>query len=157
MNRLNRFIPIFLLLSFSFFLFNCESNSTDPKENIPANVPADVVGNWDAASYIVSNNANPAEIVDLIQEGYNLFLTIQANGNYSSTFSFPGIPNETESGTATFINSTVTINPTDDDPFTMAYQLSDSILTFIDANSTFDFDDDGTDEAATETIFFVRD
>jgi len=156
MNRLNRFIPI-LLLSFCFILWNCEKNSTDPKENIPANVPADVVGNWDAASYIVSNNANPAEIVDLIQEGYNLFLTIQANGNYSSTFSFPGIPNETESGTATFINSTVTINPTDDDPFTMAYQLSDSILTFIDANSTFDFDDDGTDEAATETIFFVRD
>jgi len=156
MNRLRRFIPI-LLLSFSFILWNCDKNSTDPKENIPANVPADVVGNWDAASYIVSNNNNPAEIVDLIQEGYNLYLSIQANGNYSSTFSFPGFPDDTESGTATFINSTVTINPSDEDPFTMAYQLSDSILTFIDTNSTFDFDDDGTDEAATETIFFVRD
>ena len=156
MNRLNKFIPILLIISFSFILWNCAKNSTDPKENIPANVPAEVVGNWEARSYLVSNNANPLDLVDLIQEGYNLFLSIQANGNYSSTFSFPGIPNETESGTATFINSTVTINPSDDDPFTMAYQLSDSIITFIDTNSTFDFDDDGTDEAATESIILVR-
>ena len=156
MNRSSRFMPILILLSFCFFLFNCESNSTDPKENIIPDVPAEVIGDWEAIQYILSNNANPTDIVDLISEGFNLYLTIQSNGSYTSTFTFPGVPDETETGTAVFTNNTVTINPPDEDPFTMAYQVTDSTLAFVNANSSFDFDDDGTDEPATETIVLVK-
>ena len=156
MNRLSRFIPVFILLSFCFFLFNCESNSTDPKEKIVPDAPAEVVGNWQAIHFMVSNNANPTEIVDLISEGFNLYLTIQSNGTYTSTFTFPGVPDETETGTAVFTANTVTIDTPDEDPFTMAYQVTDSSLTFVDSNSSFDFDDDGMDEPATETILLMR-
>ena len=157
MNRVSRFIPFLLIISFCFILVNCESTSTDPKENIPANIPAEVVGNWEASNYLISNNANPTDLVDLIFEGYNLYLSLQTNGTYSSTLTFPNEPDDTETGTATFLNNTVTINPSNDDPFTMTYQLvTDSILTFIDPNSTFDFDEDGMDEAATETIILVK-
>ena len=154
-----RFRGLFLVIlgiGLSISLLNCESNSTKPTENILANVPAEVVGNWEAINYFISNNANAIEIVDLVQEGYNLYLSIQTNGAYSSTLTYPSEPDDTEIGTVTFLNNTVTINPTNDDPFTMAYQLTDTVLTFIDPNSTFDFDDDGMDEAATETIFLVK-
>jgi hypothetical protein len=156
MNVFKNLLLVIIVISFSLSSFNCESNSTNPEENIPANVPADVVGNWEASNYLISNNSNPTDLVDLVQEGYNLLLSIQANGAYSSTLTFPGIPDDTETGTATFLNNSVTINPSDDDPFTMAYQLADTILTFVDPNSTFDFDDDGMDEAATETIILIR-
>jgi hypothetical protein len=157
MKFIKNLILVIIAISFGLSSINCESSSTDPKENIPANVPAEVVGNWEASGYIISNNANPTDFVELISEGYNLYLSIQSNGAYSSTLTYPNEPDNTETGTATFINNTVTIDPSDDDPFTMGYQVTaDSILTFIDANSTFDFDDDGMDEAATETIILVK-
>ena len=107
-------------------------------------------------SYLVSNNANASEIVDLVQEGFGLLLSIQSNGSYTSVFSIPNMSNETESGTLTFINNTVTVNPPGEVPFIMAYQVTDTLLTLVDPNSSFDFDDDGMDEDATETILMVR-
>lgn len=156
MNRFKGKLVVFLGLILSMILVNCESNSTNPTENIDANVPAGAVGDWDAGSYIITNTANPVEQVDLIQEGINLYLTIQSNGNYSSTLTFPVDPTETETGRLTFVNNVVTVDPSDDDPFPMTYVLIDSILTLVDANSSFDFDDDGMDEPASETIILVR-
>ena len=149
------YIFVFIL---SLLLVNCEKNSTDPKENniVPANVPSEVVGSWDAVSYLVSNNDNASDIVDLVQEGFGLLLTIQSNGSYTSIFSIPNMNDETESGTLTFINNTVTIDPPGEDPFIMAYQVTDTLLTLVDPNSSYDFDDDGMDEDATETIILVK-
>jgi hypothetical protein len=76
---------------------------------------------------------------------------ISLNCNSNSTD-----PDETESGTLNFVNNTVTVDPPGEDPFIMAYQLTDTLVTLVDPNSTFDFDDDETDETATETIVMVR-
>jgi len=156
MNRFRGKLVVIFGLCLSMVLLNCESNSTNPTENIDANVPAGAVGNWDAGFYVITNTSNPVEQVDLIQEGLNLSLTIQANGNYSSTLTFPSDPSETETGRLTFVNNIVTVDPSDDDPFPMTYVLTDSILTLVDSNSSFDFDDDGMDEPASETIILVR-
>lgn len=135
---------------------NCDEKSTDPNKVIGGNVPDSLIGNWGASNYIFTNTANPLEQVDIIQLGITLLLNIQSNGTYTSTMTFPNDPPETETGTVNFQNNIVTVNPPGDDPFAMTYVLVDSILTFMRTDSEFDFDDDGTDEPATETIIFVK-
>lgn len=146
-----------MIVFIGLMLVNCDSNSTDPKDVVQLNVPDNVVGTWDALSYLIVNNADTSEYVELVQLGYGLSITFQSYGSYSSTLTSPTDPDYTETGNINFVSNTVTVDPSTDDPFIMTYVIvDDTLLTFIDPNSTFDFDDDNIDEDVTETIVLLK-
>ena len=92
------------------------------------------------------------------QDGW-FTLTINADGTWSEEGFFPGDPPKTESGNGTYvIQGSNIILTEDDDPetFTWGFVLSGNTLTLTSSDETFDFDDDGVEEAATLEMILTR-
>ena len=117
----------------------------------------DLVGTWNATVMVFTNTADNTQTFDAIAEGASLTLTIASDGRYTFDIDFPGEGPETDTGTFTLSGSNITItsdNP-QDPAETMGYTLSGNTLTLL-GDDTFDFDEDGTDEAATMRIVLTR-
>lgn len=131
------------------------SDSTDP-----GNVSEDdLAGVWTATQFLLTSTADPAVTVDMIALGGAFTLTINADGTYSEAGLFPGNPPEVESGSGTYViqGSNLILTENDDPvPFTVAFVLSGNTLTLTSTDETFDFDDDGVEEAATLDMVLTR-
>ena len=149
----NLIIFISILITFCFFNFNCEE-STKPKEE--SNVPAELVGAWSANQFLMTNNADTREHVDLIQLGITFLLTIQSNENYSSTLNIPLQSPIIESGIFSVQNNQMIISPDNDNAYTMGYSVSNNVLSLIDPNSEFDSNDDGIELPCTAQIILQK-
>lgn len=109
-----------------------------------------LVGTWISSAHQVTNNANTSQQVNLYAAGVRLTLEIDEDGNYIHTWTDSG-GTEIDSGTLTADGSTLTVN-SGTETFDVSYLVVAGILTITDANSSWDFDDDGTGESATEII-----
>ena len=131
------------------------NDSTDP-----GNVSEDdLAGVWTATQFLLTSTADPSVTVDMIALGGTFALTINADGTYSETGVFPGNPPEVESGTGTYVIQGSNLILTEDDdplPFTVAFVLSGNTLTLTSTDETFDFDDNGVEEAATLDMVLTR-
>jgi len=112
---------------------------------------ADLVGNWDAERFQVTNAANPEVRVDLIALGATYFINIQPSGGYTSTLTFQGTAC-TELGTLSapgsrlvFQVETSTCAPPRTDSGTFEV---DGDMLVIEGETVFDFDLDGSSEDA---------
>ncbi|MCZ6916815.1 MAG: lipocalin family protein [Gemmatimonadetes bacterium] len=118
---------------------------------------ADLVGTWNAASFLFVSDADPNVTFELIAEGGSFTLVIAADGSYTGNFAM-GTEVETFSGTITISGSNLVI--TDDldpeDTSTVAFELNGNTLTMTDSDESFDFDDDGVEEDADSVMVLER-
>ncbi len=131
------------------------NDSTDPG-NVSEN---DLVGVWTATQFLFTSTADPTVAVDRISQGGWFTLTFNADGTYSEAGEFPGNPTKVENGSGTYvIQGTNLILTEDGEPVssTVAFVLSGNTLTLNITDESFDFDDDGVEEAATLEMVLTR-
>ena len=121
-----------------------EENGTDYLEAL--------VGTWVTVQHVITNNANASDQVDLFAAGGRTTLVIEADGDFSVSF-IDSSGTWNDSGTIEADASTLTLT-TDEEVMTMSYLLVAGVLTITYTNSSYDFDDNGTDEDATELMVF---
>lgn len=117
------------------------------------NALAALAGTWVTTNHYLTNPANTSQQVDLFAQGSRVTLVVESDGSFDITFT-DSEGSESDSGTLSVEGSTMTITPTGETPFTVSYLLVSGILTITDTNETWDFDDDGTEEAATAVMVF---
>ena len=143
------FLPCFLIfLAFSGVgPLGCSDDGTGPDKELEP-----FVGKWRAQAMVLTNSANPSVSVDLIEQGATFTLSILATGQYSASLAAFGQSN-TEVGTIEVSGSQITISPTSPagPPLVATFAFQGGLLV-LDGASEFDFNQDGTPEAATAHI-----
>ena len=111
----------------------------------------ELVGDWNATQYQYTDNANPAQQVDLIGQGASFTMSVTADGRASTLFDDGQGSTSSDDGTLSPDGHTVTIAGRAFDA-----QRSGDVLTLTDAANFYDFDSDGSDESATLVIRMLR-
>jgi hypothetical protein len=136
-----------------FFAAGCGGD--DPAEPDPALGP--FVGDWGATSLVITSVANPQIVLDPIQLGASFDLNVQPSGQYTATLAFEGRV-FTEIGTLTVSGTTVTLHRTFPTALTTAavFAFQGAQLT-LEGDTVYDFNGDGTAEAARGNFVLIRD
>ena len=130
-----------------------DSSSTGPAS------PADLVGTWNASSYVVTNAANAEQSLDLIEMGMTMTLTFTET-TLTGRMTFAGEDGQ-ESFTGayslngsqlTFIDS-VEGNEAGDDIFAVTVDGNTLTLSF---SETFSFGDNEEEVEATSVMIFTK-
>ena len=122
----------------------CGEGPTEPVLN-----PDFMVGDWLAESLVLTSVANPEVIADLVARGAVFTLSVQPSGRYTAILEGFGQP-FSESGRLTVDGAYVVLMPeTPPGPESRGLweRVGDSVI--LEGESEFDFNLDGTDEAAT--------
>ncbi len=122
----------------------CGEGLTEPDLN-----PDFMVGDWLAESLVLTSVANPEVIADLVARGAVFTLSVQASGRYTAILEGFGQP-FSESGRLTVDGAYVVLMPeTPPGPESRGLweRVGDSVI--LEGESEFDFNLDGTAEAAT--------
>ncbi len=127
---------------------------TDPVGPDPAIAP--FVGDWEATKMVVTSLANPEVSLDLIEFGATFTVNIQPSGQYTAILIYTQQAS-TEIGTISVSGNTLTLHRDFPSASTSAsiYALSGDSLT-LDGETEFDFNLDGTPEAAVAHIELLR-
>ncbi len=122
----------------------CGKEPTEPDAN-----PDFMVGNWVADSLVLTSLANPQVFTDLVADlGAVFTLSVQPSGRYTAILSGFG-QSSSESGRLTVDGAEVVLTPeVPPGPESRALweRVGDSVI--LDGESEFDFNRDGTPEAA---------
>jgi len=114
------------------------------------------VGFWEATRMVITNVANPTVAPDLIELGAKFTFDVEPSGQYTAILVFAG-QSSTEIGMLTLNGNVLTMQRQHPSP-----QVSTSRITLegdrltMDGPTEFDFNLDGTPEAATAHIELVR-
>jgi hypothetical protein len=137
-------ISLVLLITGVFLAASCSGAGTDAGKEL-----APLVGTWRAQELVLTNKANPAQSFDLIEEGGEFNLSILASGQYVATLRAFGQP-AAEMGRISVSGNRFTITPTSHDgsPTSGTWRFQGEILV-LDGDTQFDFNQDGTAQAAT--------
>ena len=123
----------------------CGKEPTEPDAN-----PDFMVGNWLADSLVLTSLANPEVFTDLVADlGAVFTLSVQPSGRYTAILSVFGGQSSSESGRLTVDGAEVVLTPeVPPGPESRALweRVGDSVI--LDGESEFDFNRDGTPEAA---------
>ena len=154
----NRLLHALLLLPL-LLVAACDGGSDDDFSLVGTNLSvSDIAGAWVATRAAFSPEADgPAQEVDLVAQGGTVTLNIQNNGRFTLTLSLPGAPPETATGRLGFDEDLLVVS-FDDDPDDFDFfgiQATPTTLS-VQGPGEFDFDGDGTDEAARLELDFVR-
>jgi hypothetical protein len=103
---------------------------------------ADLVGTWNATKLEFTNKANPAQKVDLVPLGAQARLVVEPSGRAITTFSFQG-STEVDTSQIVIRGDTLLV-----DGRRVLFTLSGNTLTLTFNDESFDFNQDGTPEAA---------
>jgi hypothetical protein len=116
---------------------------------------ADLAGTWNITTMEFSEVGGSAR-VDLISDfGGTATIEIESDGSFTLTITVQGVP-ETDTGTITVNGDEVTLATATDASQGTISRNGDTVTIDFDAGVEFDFDDDGTDDAATLRIVMVR-
>ncbi len=147
--KLRRLSLVLVILLVAAFAGACDELMQQDEET---DYLAALVGTWVTTSHVVTNNANTSQHVDLYAQGVRLSLVVEADGDLTVIITSDD-GTETDTGSIEADASTLTIT-TASETMTMSYLLVGGILTVTHTGSQYDFNDDGTDEAATEVLVF---
>ena len=117
--------------------------------------PVDLAGTWTAASLEFTSVEHPELTADLVDEGANLSLLLDAEGGFTLTFTFPQAEDEVDTGTYEVEGSSLTLSDSIEltgDVYDVSRNGDTMTLTIADV---FDFVE-GTEEAATLVITLTR-
>lgn len=108
------------------------------------------VGTWDADSLTMTNDANPAQVANVIANGGNFVIVVEESGQYTATLTVFGNP-FVEIGDLDVSGSTLTLNRDFPPPPSVAVSsfvfLADDYLV-LDGPTEFDFNLDDIPEPA---------
>ena len=144
---------VLLLLAAVLPLGGCTSDTLNVD---PAVAP--FVGDWLAASMVITSVADPDVHPDLIEVGATFSVNVQPSGQYTAILLYAG-QSQTEIGQLSVSGSNVTLQPSfpsDAAPATSAYSFPDVDHLVLDGATEFDFNVDGTPEAAQAHIELAR-
>jgi hypothetical protein len=143
-----------LLLLSLLILCSCgdDDDPTGPVNN-------SLVGTWDATAIQLTSVADPGDVVELFSQGANGRLVLQSNGDFGLSIGIPGEPTEFGNGTwgATDV---LTLSFGEGDiqgTWQFDIDLNGDTLRLIGADTEWDFDDNGTEDAAKLNLTLVRD
>jgi hypothetical protein len=117
---------------------------------------APFVGTWDATEFTVTSQADPGTVVDVLSLG-EFHITVEPSGQYTASLAILGIPPEI--GQLSVSGNTLTLDPTTPataPTATSTYSFTSADYVVLDGPTEFDFNLDGTDEAATAHIELQR-
>ncbi|MEJ2482317.1 MAG: hypothetical protein P8049_04145 [Gemmatimonadota bacterium] len=117
-----------------------------------------LVGTWDATAIQLTSVANPANVVELISQGANGRLVLEADGGFGLSVGIPGEPTEFGNGDwgATDV---LTLDFGDGDiqgVWQFDIDLNGNTLQLSGADTEWDFDDNGTEDPAKLNLTLVR-
>jgi hypothetical protein len=127
----------------------------------------DFAGSWNATKFLVKSQANPEMQFDLIAMGGSTSWVASTDGSFTGEAVIPNPPPEAPitlslAGTFSLVDQEhahVTFIP-EYPPmftsFTAEFTLTGNTLEFLDPNTTFDFDEDGTEDPAIFEGTMVR-
>jgi hypothetical protein len=133
-------------------LIACDDDGTGPD-------PATLAGTWDAIEVELVSVADPGTSVELIGLGGSATVVLNANGTFDYTVTFPGELPENIAGTWEVSADVFTMRWTEGgflNEWQFDYSLVADELTLTGADSSFDFDDDGTEDPAKLNAILVR-
>jgi hypothetical protein len=141
-----------VLIFAAFMATACSGDkSTEPDTGI-----APFVGDWAAESLVLTSQANPSISGDIIQLGATFTLNVQPSGQYTAILLYSG-QSLTEIGTISVSGTTVTLHQSFPSASTSAGVFSfEGDHLIIDANTEFDFNQDGTAEPALAHFDLVK-
>lgn len=139
-----------MLLALGLVSGACGGGSAPPAQTF--------VGTWNATRYELVNPSSPTTKVELISQGASATLVLRADNTFQLSFGMAGHGDEAGSGTWSASVDVLTLHQ--NAPFTSTFQfdyaLSGSTLTLTGGGSEWDFDGDGTPEAATLNVTAVK-
>jgi len=142
-----------LAMALALLLAGC---GKDNGTGVDASV-APFVGDWDAQALIITSIANPDVAPDLVELGATFTLNVQPSGQYTAILIYLGQA-QTEIGTVSVTGSTLTLQRTfptaETTPGTFQFFGEDRFT--LDGGTEFDFNLDGSPEAATAHFDMVR-
>ena len=158
MRRTNFYPNICFTIVIFVLLFTCGKESTGPDGDQPGiPVPSELAGTWTATSAEFTSQASPVQRQNILQQGGSVSLVIEGNGGYLLTISEDGVPPVSENGFISRIdNIDITFTPVNGTVYDQAYTYNITTLQLVNATAQYDFDHDGTMEAATCSITFRR-
>jgi hypothetical protein len=125
---------------------------SDPVAVDPAVAP--FVGTWDAVAFTVTGDAPPNTVADLLTLG-DFWISVEPSGQYTATLEWlGGFP---ELGQLTVQSTTsLTLDSTTGPPAVSTYVFATPDSLVLDGATEFDFNLDGTDEAAQAHLELLR-
>jgi len=122
----------------------------------PVDLVEPFVGTWDAEVFTVTNDADPSTVADLMLDG-SFTLNVQPSGTYTATLLFGELSPVIEIGVLRpSEGGTVTLQPTGGTPATSTFVFEREDYLTLDGPTDFDFNLDGTPEAAQAYIELQR-
>jgi hypothetical protein len=157
MSYTRRLVPAVLLASVAA-LVACDDDVTGVQI-------ADFQGTWTATTIQYTAHADASRNLNIVPLGGGLTLTIDAAGNYSGTFTFPGEPPIPITGSVTLVSDTeadivfnwppaVTQPPITD--FRAQFNLQGNNLTFTRQSAVFQFPGQPQPETVSLVIIMTR-
>ncbi len=147
-------IPRGLLLMLPALLFAAcgdDDDSTGPVNN-------DLVGTWDATVIQLTSVADPGTVVELVSQGADGRLVLQADGGFGLSVGIPGEP--TEFGNGDWSSTDVLTLDFGEGDIQGRWQfdidLNGNTLRLTGADTEWDFDGNGTEDAAKLNLTLVR-
>ncbi len=143
-----------LLLVFAVLLLaSCgdDDDTTGPINN-------NLTGTWDATEIQLTSLADPGTVVELISQGANGRLVLQADGGFGLSIGIPGEPTEFGNGDWG-ANDVLTLSFGEGDiegTWQFDIDLSGDTLRLTGADTEWDFDDDGTEDPAKLDLTLSR-
>lgn len=130
-------------------------SSSDLVQPDPAVAP--FVGDWKATALVLTSVANPDVHPDVISLGATFTINVQPSGQYTAILIFSG-QDHTEIGQVTVSGNSITLHPQvpPGPDATSAYSFPDPDHLVLDGETQFDFNLDGTEEAALAHIELER-
>jgi len=124
---------------------------------VPDAQVAPFVGDWIAEELVLTNAANPDVVVDLIAQGATFTLNVQPSNQYTGVLAIAGQAS-TEFGKVSVAGPTMTLHREFPTPGTTpgTFEFFGPDRFTLDGDSEFDFNLDGTVEAALAHFAFVR-
>jgi hypothetical protein len=133
--------------------------SCDKKEEEPDITINDLVGSWEATSYIITNNANADQTIDLIAFGADLSFTMLEGGGVRTWLTVGTISDEWDAQAEITNGKTLTMTPVEASRGVNTFEIDlvNNTLVLTNANDSFDFTlQDATKVSATSVSTFVR-
>ena len=137
-------------------VISCDKNSVEPEPAVTIN---DIVGSWNATSYVLTNNSNSSEVIDLIANGGELRFTMLDGGGVRTWITVGSFSDEWDSQAKLTNSSTLVLTPVEAarGVNTFEFVLENNTLDLTNYNDSFDFTLTGATEVpATSVVIFVR-
>lgn len=116
------------------------------------------VGDWDATEFVVTSVADEATSFDLVEATGVFTLNVQPSGAYTATLFIPDEMQQpsVENGTLSVVGAAIRLSPGQGASATSAYEFDGPDVLILDGPTEFDFNFDGTFEAATLHVVLER-